>query len=624
MSTGNITITPLGAGQDVGRSCLLVHLARHTILLDCGMHMGYKDKRRFPDFSYIAPILRRSRPNMVMDRYTRMISCVIVSHFHLDHSGALPYFTEVCGYNGPIYMTYPTKAIAPILLQDLRKISLSKDGSEPYTSDDITRCMKKVRALNLHETIVLDGSLEITPYYAGHVLGAAMFHIKCLETGASVLYTGDYNMTPDRHLGAATLPWKLKPDILITESTYATTVRDSKASRERQFLNEVHQCVTNGGKVLIPVFALGRAQELCILLETHWERMNLKVPIYFSEGMVSKANFYYKLFINWTNEKIRKTFVKRNMFDFKHIQGFDRAMMTQPGPMVVFATPGMLHSGMSLEIFKLWAPHPQNLVILPGYCVAGTVGNKVLHSTTGKVQVDNNTVIDMRCSVSKISFSAHADAKGILRLIRQAQPKNVVLVHGEGDKMKFLGAKIEKELKIPAYYPANGERISIPVDLPPVEVSISQSLIEKNEHANVERGVKHLKEGLPVGDTPFHGILISDANGSNARIVEPREVNSELGIMLHQLRYATVRDLPVIQHRNANATWTVLSQMLLSAFDTIRQVAADRLVYGEEQVTVSVRDNDKVVVTWNHKEESHGLKVLSVLDQLINTIIMNE
>lgn len=95
-------------------------------------------------------------------------------------------------------------------------------------------------------------------------------------------------MTPDRHLGAAWID-KCRPNILISESTYATTIRDSKRCRERDFLKKVHDCVDRGGKVLIPVFALGRAQELCILLETYWERMNLKAPIYFAVGLTEKV-----------------------------------------------------------------------------------------------------------------------------------------------------------------------------------------------------------------------------------------------------------------------------------------------------------------------------------------------
>jgi integrator complex subunit 11 len=125
-----------------------------------------------------------------------------------------------------------------------------------------------------------------------------MFHVRI--GNQSIVYTGDYNMTPDRHLGAAWID-ACAPDVLITETTYATTIRDSKRARERDFLKKVHECVSAGGKVLIPVFALGRAQELCILVEGYWERMGLEVPVYFSAGLTARANEYYKLFINWTN-----------------------------------------------------------------------------------------------------------------------------------------------------------------------------------------------------------------------------------------------------------------------------------------------------------------------------------
>jgi integrator complex subunit 11 len=178
-----------------------------------------------------------------------------------------------------------------------------------------------------------------------------MFYVKVGDKSA--VYTGDYNMTPDRHLGSTCID-KVRPDVLITESTYATTIRDSKRSRERDFLKKVHDCVNNGGKVLIPVFALGRAQELCILIDSYWERMNLKVPIYFSAGLTEKANNYYKLFISWTNEKIKKTFFDRNMFDFKHIKPFERSFADLPGPMVLFATPGKFYFELSSRNASFW------------------------------------------------------------------------------------------------------------------------------------------------------------------------------------------------------------------------------------------------------------------------------
>ncbi|XP_065868174.1 cleavage and polyadenylation specificity factor subunit 3-II-like isoform X2 [Euphorbia lathyris] len=376
---------------------------------------------------------------------------------------ALPYFTEVCGYKGPVYMTYPTKALAPLMLEDYRKVMVDRRGEEEqFTTDNISECMKKVIAVDLKQTVLVDKDLQIRAYYAGHVLGAAMFYAKVGDS--SMVYTGDYNMTPDRHLGAAQID-RLQLDLLITESTYATTTRDSKYAREREFLKVVHKCIAGGGKVLIPTFALGRAQELCILLDDYWERMNLKVPIYFSAGLTIQANMYYKMLIGWTSQKVKESYATQNAFDFKNVRDFDRSMIDAPGPCVLFATPGMISGGFSLEVFKRWAPYETNLVTLPGYCVAGTVGHKLMSGKPTKINLDKDTQIDVRCQIHQLSFSPHTDAKGIMDLVTFLTPKHVMLVHGEKPKMASLKERIQSELDIPCYVPANCETVGIPSTL---------------------------------------------------------------------------------------------------------------------------------------------------------------
>ncbi len=166
-----------------------------------------------------------------------MIDACLITHFHLDHCGALPYFSEAVGYSGPIIATPPTKAIIPLMLEDFRKVAVAKkDEVNCFSAEMIQNCINKIQTIQLHETLQL-GDIKVTAYYAGHVLGACMFYVEC--NGESVVYTGDYNMTADRHLGAAWID-KLRPDVVITETTYATTIRDSKRSREREFLRQVH------------------------------------------------------------------------------------------------------------------------------------------------------------------------------------------------------------------------------------------------------------------------------------------------------------------------------------------------------------------------------------------------
>ncbi|VAI32262.1 cleavage and polyadenylation specificity factor subunit 3-II-like [Triticum dicoccoides] len=444
----------LGAGQEVGKSCVVVTIGGKRVMFDCGMHMGHHDRQRYPDFARILAATPGAD-------FTSAISCVVITHFHLDHIGALPYFTEVCGYHGPIYMTYPTKALAPLMLEDYRKVMVDHRGEEEqYSYEDIQNCMKKVIPLDLKQTIQVDRDLVIRAYYAGHVLGAAMIYAKVGD--AAMVYTGDYNMTPDRHLGAAQID-HLKLDLLITESTYAKTVRDSKHAREREFLKAVHKCVSGGGKVLIPAFALGRAQELCILLDDYWERMNLKIPIYFSAGLTIQANMYYKMLIGWTSQKIKDSYTVHNPFDFKHVCDFQRSFINDPGPCVLFATPGMISGGFSLEVFKRWAPSEKNLVTLPGYCVAGTIGHKLMSGKPTRIDLDKETHIDVRCQIHQLSFSPHTDSKGIMDLTEFLSPSHVILVHGEKPQMSFLKERIESELGMPCYYPANNETVSIPM-----------------------------------------------------------------------------------------------------------------------------------------------------------------
>ncbi|CAD5123149.1 unnamed protein product [Dimorphilus gyrociliatus] len=597
-----IRAIPLGAGQDVGRSCILIEIGGKNIMLDCGMHMGYNDDRRFPDFSFI----RKSGD------LTPYLDCVIISHFHLDHCGALPYMTEMVGYNGPIYMTHPTKAVCPILLEDYRKLTVEKKGEQNFfTSEMIKKCMSKCVAVNLHQTIQVDSELRIKPYYAGHVLGAAMFHVEVKNQ--SLVYTGDYNMTPDRHLGAASID-KCRPDLLITESTYATTIRDSKRCRERDFLQKVHECVERDGKVLIPVFALGRAQELCILLETYWERMNLKVPIYFAVGLTEKANNYYKMFITWTNQKIKQTFLERNMFEFKHIRAFDRSFIENPGSMVVLATPGMLHSGLSLQIFKKWAPFEKNMVIMPGYCVQGTVGFKIL-SGQRKLDIDGHP-LEVKMSVQYMSFSAHADAKGIMQLIGMCEPKNVMLVHGEGGKMQFLKAKIEREYGTSCYMPANGEMAIIDT--------------KTNMEANIS--IPLLKRTLAVGNTKndipepkkcrtLHAAVVM--NNNKLTIVDTDEtVNNVLNKNLHHIQYSTCLPIPA-------------KESAKSLFDLLTDVLQDVVVTHSADGTISVDDVDihieqedesckKAMISWQHEDEQLGSFVCKLIKQHCKSITNEE
>ncbi|KAK9105892.1 hypothetical protein Scep_022736 [Stephania cephalantha] len=523
----------LGAGQEVGKSCVVVSIGGKRIMFDCGLHMGHNDHRRYPDFSRISK----------SGDFDSALTCVVITHFHLDHIGALVYFTEVCGYNGPIYMTilqpnvwtlftllsmaklcsslsekkpylqYPTKALAPLMLEDSRKLM----EEEQFSNDQIKNCMKKVTAVDLKQTVQVDDELQIRAYYAGHfyyalerwkylspilvlelsevmkltriknnpfakagahpifkllrlfpvgiakntiseVLGAAMFYAKVGDS--AIVYTGDYNMTPDRHLGAAQID-PLELDLLITDISdgsvtfYAVLQNDS-------FMG--YTAVLNNGSFM--GFAY---KELCMLMDDYWERMNLKVPIYFSA-----------------------------------VSEFDRSFINASGPCVLFASPGMISGGFSLEVFKQWAPSRKESYCTSGimeayavmavivkysmifrYCVAGTVGHQLKSDKSTRVHVDKETQVDVRCQIHHLSFSPHTDEKGIMDLIKFLSPKHVMLVHGELPKMVKLKEKIESDLGIKCCYPANNSTVEI-ASTQSVKINATDSFVQKCLRPNFE------------------------------------------------------------------------------------------------------------------------------------------
>ncbi|EPR78398.1 YSH1, RNA processing exonuclease [Spraguea lophii 42_110] len=432
-------ILPLGAGQEVGRSCIIITIKNKTIMLDCGVHIGYQDIRKYPDFSFLSST----------GDLNKIIDCVIISHFHLDHCGALVYLTEICGYNGPVFMTPPTKAVIPLLLEDYNKVM----GDDTFTSQDIKNSIKKIREINIGETITYDG-IEMTPYYAGHVLGAAMFYIKVDDE--TLVYTGDFNMTADKHLGSARIDC-LKPDVLITECTYGSTVRDCRKIKEMEFLNSVHDCVERGGKVLIPTSAFGKAQELSYMVDAYWSRMKINVPIFSAAGLVEKATNIYKMYKSYTSEFIQNKL--DNPFEYKNIQVLKSNFISDEGPVVLFSSPGVVHAGMTFSIFKKWCNDPKNMVIIPGYCVKGTVSERIANGAK-QIRVGKD-ILNINLEVKNLGFSAHSDSVGIYKLIEQCQPKNIVLVHGEVSRMKIFKKKLSKVYKANVYYPKNTEAITI-------------------------------------------------------------------------------------------------------------------------------------------------------------------
>ena len=249
-------------------------------------------------------------------------------------------------------------------------------GSDDQLFDEMEMLAswRQIEAVDYHQEVNISGGLRFTPYHAGHVLGACMFYIEM--AGLKILYTGDYSREEDRHLVQAEVP-PVKPDVLICESTYGTQSLGPRLEKEARFTSMVHQVIKRGGRVLLPVFVLGRAQELLLLLDEYWAKNPdlQSVPIYYASSLAQKCIRIYQTYIHTMNQNIRQRFNRRdNPFHFKYIsnlKGLDK--FEDRGPCVMMASPGFIQSGVSRELLERWAPDKKNAVIVTGYSVEGTM-----------------------------------------------------------------------------------------------------------------------------------------------------------------------------------------------------------------------------------------------------------
>lgn len=360
-------------------------------------------------------------------------------------------------------MTHPTKAIYALLLADYLKISKISASQRLYDEDDLEKSLKKIKGIDFHETIEVNG-IKFRAFHAGHVLGAAMFAIEI--GGVKILYTGDYSREEDRHLMAAEMPHFI-PHILITESTYGTKLHDKREDREARFTSVIHNTVSRGGRCLIPVFALGRAQELLLILEEYWgAHPELhEVPIYYASALAQRCLRVYQTFFHSMNASIRRI-AKQNPFSFKFIRNLKTLdHFDDIGPCVVLASPGMMQSGISRELFESWCGDPKNTCIIAGYCIEGTPAKQILDEPA-TITTMTGQIIPRNCKIESISFSAHVDYQQNSEFIWSMKPKHIVLVHGEAAEMERLRLALHREcpdaeLAPKIYTPANLEAISL-------------------------------------------------------------------------------------------------------------------------------------------------------------------
>ncbi|KAF2461911.1 metallo-beta-lactamase superfamily protein [Lineolata rhizophorae] len=501
----------LGGGNEVGRSSHIIQYKGKTVMLDAGMHPAYDGLQALPFYDEF-------------DLST--VDVLLISHFHIDHAASLPYVLAKTNFRGRVFMTHPTKAIYKWLLQDSVRVgnmnSSAENRTSLYTEADHLNTFPLIEAIDYYTTHTIS-SIRITPYPAGHVLGAAMFLIEI--AGLKILFTGDYSREDDRHLVSASIPRGVgKIDVLITESTFGISSHVPRAEREAALMRSITSVLNRGGRALLPVFALGRAQELLLIFDEYWWKHPeyRRFPIYYLSNLAKRCMLVYQTYISAMNDNIKRLFRERNAaaaaasieaqegggvdgkatqpgggeptlagpWDFRFVRSLkslDR--FEDVGGCVMLATPGMLQNGASRELLERWAPDPRNGVIMTGYSVEGTMGKLILrepdqiqavmtrqgggwgggwNAPRGKIAGQQGEImVPRRCSVEEYSFAAHVDGQENREFIEEVGAPVVVLVHGERNNMTRLKSKLmslnaDKPVPVKIFSPANCEELRIP------------------------------------------------------------------------------------------------------------------------------------------------------------------
>jgi uncharacterized protein len=449
----------LGGVKQVGRSCFVVMTNESKVMLDCGINPAEPEP--------LSAFPRLDCFNFNFDE----LDAVIISHAHIDHQGFLPTLFKY-GFNGPVYCTEPTLPLMTLLQMDSVKIAKSNGTYLPFEIRDVHEVIKHCITIPYGKPTDISPDVTITLNNAGHIMGSATVHLN-ISGVHNILYSGDYKYAKTQLLDG-TLSIYPRVETLITESTYgnSTDVMPEQSVVYRTFTDNINRTLTGGGKVLIPVPAVGRAQEIMLVLDREMREGRLmESPIYI-EGMISEASAVHMSYAHYLGYDVRKSVSQGiNPFQseyFTVVNGpANRAeVLSEEAPSIIMATSGMLEGGPSVEYFKEIAPSDKNRIIFVSYQINGTLGRRVLDGTMNEVSMlDKNgklKVIPVRCETRRIDgFSGHSDFNQIMNFVSRVKPKRVLVNHGERSKSESIASAVHYRYKIRSSVPDNREIVRL-------------------------------------------------------------------------------------------------------------------------------------------------------------------
>lgn len=458
-------LTSLGGWREVGRSSSLLMTKNSKVMIDCGLDPAAVDS---DDPSSGAPYL--NAPELWP---LNSVDGIVLTHAHMDHGGFLPYLYSI-GYDGPLYLTAPTRDLLLLLLMDYVKLGLSENRRVPYKMEDIRNMIRHTVTLNYNETTDISPDIRVTLRNAGHILGSSIVHFHIGEGFHNLLMSGDIKYMNSWLFNAADnrVP---RVETFVTESTYGgkNDFQPTRQEAGERLAEIVRLAVERKGKILIPVFAVGRSQEVMLVLEEKYRLGEIpKIPVYL-DGMIYEATSIHTAYPEFLNTNLRESITKKkeNPFlsdIFVRVDAPEKReeIVNDVGPFVVLATSGMMNGGPVMEYFTSWADDERNFLVFVGYQADRTLGRKILSGVKQFSIRKEGTIreVTMNMAVESVDgFSGHSDRKQLMKYIEsmESRPRRILVNHGDPVKAQEFSRSISLKYGLESYAPFNLETVRL-------------------------------------------------------------------------------------------------------------------------------------------------------------------
>ena len=450
------TLQFLGATGTVTGSRYLVESGGTRVLVDCGLFQGYKQLRERNRAAFPVP--------------PRSIDAVLLTHAHLDHSGYVPALVRD-GFRGRVYCTKATRELCGLLLPDSGKLmeeeakfarkrgySRHADPTPLYTAEDAETALTHLEAMDFNAEFELAGGIRASLIPAGHLLGAAQIAIDV--AGRRVHFSGDVGRTQDPLL-LPPVPLK-HADVLVTESTYGNRSH-ARVDAEAELAAVVRRVAARGGTIIIPAFAVGRAQGVMLHLARLRQRGEIPaLPVFLNSPMAIDATSIYHRFHAEHHVSDAECLAMYELATMVRTADESKALNERRNPKIIISASGMLTGGRVLHHLEAFGPDPRNAILLSGYQAGGTRGAALVGGATTLRMFGHEVPIHAEV-VQLSSFSGHADADELLAWMRGSDgaPRMTYVTHGEPDAADALRGRIARELRWDARVPEHLERVSL-------------------------------------------------------------------------------------------------------------------------------------------------------------------